>query len=826
MAIRTGYKITIYLDDNPLSPTYMQTYEERTLDEDTCPIPTDDLVLVSNECEIDLSGYTGYRLEIYYNRTTGEYVEKRVEDPECIESSTDEQWINSGSPYCEVTDKGINTSYMLQLQVQMNPNLANYGETRTQRYKSPDCGSNTCAIWDDIQKQCHVAVTDCNATFDGTADISQIDINPLSPTYNQTRTINKQDSDCENCTNTFFSWIDVGTMCGDDELLCSNGIQQVSTNSYIVSQKYKTISETIPPIPMDEYQIHLKIEDDENCGYIRPQYGWQKAEGQYICDHETYTKYEMYVKIVSYDGGVTWSVVEPVETQRGEVIAYDSYDCGKPMYRWVDNGEIVCEDNGDDGKFVYWNEESVMTKSYPCNESSVLTHAEYTAMTTVSSGVTSPDGYKSTYQVGDCVSELADGALQYFSNRLWLGNYTEKLGYESLCGYDQKTLEIPSRVNDMSHRAFGYTSWNGSRQSWNVNCSADSLYVMVMHPTTPPLLEHDDDLPYHFVLAPDDATAVDRANAYNGAAIFVPNESYDLYCTANVWSRHANSLKARILPMNNDSESYKAIIDYESDFTSWRYYMPDGESASTIGVEEKIYGGRIITAITITNKVTDIADNAFYSNDIYNGMYNIKSINLGETVEYIGNYAFKAGPYTDVRGGVTNLLIPRSVRSIGNYAFEDYPLASLTIDNGVETIGNNAFANNALTTLTIPDSVKTIGSHAFEPNRHRVTTQLSEITIGSGVEEIGARAFYQENVNHVQPLQRVYVRALVPPTIPDQTYENIFGETRTSTNEPYGSFTVYVPEESYNDYMNSRWSFFDRGSCSVVPYNMDSTITR
>ena len=379
MAIRTGYKITIYLDDNPLSPTYMQTYEERTLDEDTCPIPTDDLVLVSNECEIDLSGYTGYRLEIYYNRTTGEYVEQRVDDPECIESSTDEQWINSGSPYCEVTDNGINTGYMLQLQVQMNPNLANYGETRTQRYKSPDCGSNTCAIWDDIQKQCHVAVIDCVATFDGTADISQIDINPLSPTYNQTRTINKQDSDCENCTNTFFSWIDVGTMCGDDELLCSNGIQQVSTNSYIVSQKYKTISETIPPIPMDEYQIHLKIEDDEDCGYIRPLYSLQKLEGQYLCDYETYTKYEMYVRIVSYDGGITWSVwtdkeTGEIHTERGEVIAYDSYDCGKPMYRWVDNGEITCEDNGDDWKLKLIGASS--TAIVPCDESAVLTNDE------------------------------------------------------------------------------------------------------------------------------------------------------------------------------------------------------------------------------------------------------------------------------------------------------------------------------------------------------------------------------------------------------------------------------------------------------------------
>ena len=152
---RTGYKIIVYLDDNPLSPTYMETYEERTLDESTCPIPHNDLVLVSSECEINLDGYTGYRINIYYYRTTGEYSEEKEEDPECAPSSTEEQWVASGSPYCETNEQGVNTGYMLQLQVQMNINLENYGATRTARYKSPECGSNTCAVWDNIQQQCH-----------------------------------------------------------------------------------------------------------------------------------------------------------------------------------------------------------------------------------------------------------------------------------------------------------------------------------------------------------------------------------------------------------------------------------------------------------------------------------------------------------------------------------------------------------------------------------------------------------------------------------------------------------------------------------------------
>lgn len=436
MATRTGYKITVYLDDNPLSPTYMQTYEEKTLDEDTCPIPTDDLVLVSNECEITLSGYSGYRIKTYYNTTTGEYTTEKVEDADCVASSTDEQWVNSGTPYCEVSDKGVNTGYMLQPQVQSNINLENYGETRVNRYKSPDCGSNDCAIWDDIQKQCHMLVTDCNIRFDGTSDVSQIDINPLSSTYNQTRTINRQDSECVNCTETVFSWVDLGTLCGDNEVLCNNGIQEVSTNSYTVSQKYKKIGDG-KPIPMDEYQVTLNLENDENCGYIAPQYRWDVVQGQYICDEKTYTKYQTLVNMVSYDGGVTWGTKQPIETKRGEVIAYDSYDCGKPMERWVETGEMVCEDNGDDFKIASVDPNGNVISSVTCTDS-ILTKTDVQSI--AQSG--------STYIIGNCVNEISEYTFQEPSTGngakiIRMGDYVETIGYWGLLyvglGYYEST---------------------------------------------------------------------------------------------------------------------------------------------------------------------------------------------------------------------------------------------------------------------------------------------------------------------------------------------------------------------------------------------------
>ena len=49
---RTGYKIVTYLDDNPYSPTYMETYEVREYDDVTCPTSDDNWVLITNQCEI------------------------------------------------------------------------------------------------------------------------------------------------------------------------------------------------------------------------------------------------------------------------------------------------------------------------------------------------------------------------------------------------------------------------------------------------------------------------------------------------------------------------------------------------------------------------------------------------------------------------------------------------------------------------------------------------------------------------------------------------------------------------------------------------------
>ena len=665
MATRTGYKITVYLDDNPLSPTYMQTYQEKTLDEETCPIPTDDLVLVSNECEMTLSGYSGYRIATYYNTTTGEYTTEKVEDPDCTASSTEEQWVNSGTPYCEVTDKGVNTGYMLQTQVQSNINLENYRETRVNRYKSPDCGSNVCAIWDDIQKQCHILVVDSNLRLDGTSDVSQIDINPLSSTYNQTRTINRQDEECVNCTETVFSWVDLGTMCGDNELLCNNGIQEVSINSYTVSQKFKTIGSG-NPIPMDEYQVTLNLENDEDCGYIPPQYRWDIVQGQYTCDEETYTKYQTLMHMVSYDGGVTWSAVEPIETKRGDVLEYDSYDCGKPMERWVDAYQTVCEDNSDYFKLKIVGASS--TAVVPCDESEVLTNDD---LPTIPSDVSSIDfgncinqincsiadslgssEIPATVHFGDYVEVIGNGSdgilngyLKYvddsFDDNLRIIN--ENAFSSGNNTYSDNILYLGSKIESIGYRAF-----------YNENTNLNTLKIDTV---TPPSI---------------------GTNAFYSSlnCILVPRGSVDAYKKA--WTEYYG----HIFSLAEENTFYRAT--YSDGTKGWNFSSEGTNGMLSERMVKASYKGRFkksITDVYLSNDVTEIGGRAFQN------CSGLTEITIPNTVTKIGSDAF------DRCSGLTSLTFnPIQNGVIETTAFEKCRgLRRINIGSGVTKIGDMAF---------------------------------------------------------------------------------------------------------------------------------------
>jgi len=170
-----------------------------------------------------------------------------------------------------------------------------------------------------------------------------------------------------------------------------------------------------------------------------------------------------------------------------------------------------------------------------------------------------------------------------------------------------------------------------------------------------------------------------------------------------------------------------------------------------------------VTAVTLGSGVTEVEDYAFC------GCNSLKTVTIGKNVTSISSKAFEDCGYltaiqvdsnnatysSDNKGVLFNknktvlirapealkgdYTIPGSVKKIGENAFYYCKnLLSVSLGSGITEIGQRAFFRNTqLTSMKIPDSVKTIGKGAFED-----CSDLRSVTIGSGVTEIGEEAFY------------------------------------------------------------------------------------
>ncbi len=184
-----------------------------------------------------------------------------------------------------------------------------------------------------------------------------------------------------------------------------------------------------------------------------------------------------------------------------------------------------------------------------------------------------------------------------------------------------------------------------------------------------------------------------------------------------------------------------------------------------------------LESITIPDSVTTIGYFSFgYCNSLH---------------EFKGRFASEDGRCLIIDGvlkafapaDVTEYIISNSVTSIDARAFQGYSLESITIPDSVTSIGYYAFCLcESLTSVTIPNSVTTIGDYAFS-----YCSSLTSITIPDSVTSIGEGAFA-----YCTSLTSVYCKAITPPA------------------EGYGMFhnnasgrKIYVPAESYHDYLNA-----------------------
>lgn len=191
---RTGYKIEVYMDANPYSPTYGQERTERILDTTECVTQQPaNYVHVYTYCEMNPNGsYTGNCVKVYedvepLSPTYGNQMEEVYTDGVlCPPDSPDADW-QQIDQYCEQiayqpSGKLGNSGYMVTVYRDMGEYSPTYGQTRETREQdlvhcTPPSTEDT---WIIVSETCHLE----NGVQDGTKDVVRVNTNEYSPNYN------------------------------------------------------------------------------------------------------------------------------------------------------------------------------------------------------------------------------------------------------------------------------------------------------------------------------------------------------------------------------------------------------------------------------------------------------------------------------------------------------------------------------------------------------------------------------------------------------------------------------------------------------------------
>ena len=211
------------------------------------------------------------------------------------------------------------------------------------------------------------------------------------------------------------------------------------------------------------------------------------------------------------------------------------------------------------------------------------------------------------------------------------------------------------------------------------------------------------------------------------------------------------------------------------------------------------------------------ATNTTLSDEAFKGCYNLQTLVLPAQLTSI--------PYMAVADckALQAITIPATVEEIDNSAFENCrSIRSITFEGAAAPengganfapaaatsalwrIGNWAFYNcHLLQHLTIPESVTEIGDAAFYG-----CTYLEDMTLPSSMRKIGDNTFAL-----CSKLQKIHVRALVPPIICAKTFYDV-----------NRAIPVYVPDEAVADYKaDTYWQEFNIVGESNTPMGIENT---
>ncbi|WP_288816752.1 leucine-rich repeat protein, partial [uncultured Varibaculum sp.] len=209
--------------------------------------------------------------------------------------------------------------------------------------------------------------------------------------------------------------------------------------------------------------------------------------------------------------------------------------------------------------------------------------------------------------------------------------------------------------------------------------------------------------------------------------------------------------------------------------------IPDGVTKIAAGV----FSGLKLTKVTLPVSVTEVADRAFYDNQIKDLVApGLETIGEGafqknqlttftsDTVTSIGEGAFSDNQLTKV--SITDARPddpqnpPQRLTTISANAFRDNKLTEVTLPKYVTEIGASAFANNQLSTVTLPPNLQTVGQDAFSGN------QIEKVKIPATITTFDKEVF--SNNKRWVVLEKADGQSSLPAAVTSQKYASGFGQ--------------------------------------------------
>lgn len=197
--------------------------------------------------------------------------------------------------------------------------------------------------------------------------------------------------------------------------------------------------------------------------------------------------------------------------------------------------------------------------------------------------------------------------------------------------------------------------------------------------------------------------------------------------------------------------------------------------AGTTKIAEGVFSGLKLTKVTLPDSVTEVANRAFYDNEITElTASGLKTIGEGafqknklttfesSTVEAMGEGAFSDNALKTVK------IKSAPVTVIPANAFRDNQLETVELPDTVTEIGASAFANNQLKGVTLPSKLVEVGQEAFSGN------QIEKVKIPATVTEFGSQVF--ANNQRWVVLEKADGQQSLPSAVTSQKYASGFGQ--------------------------------------------------